>query len=205
MRKTLLGLLLVAAPLSRRRTRKNAARQSALAALGAGRRARHGEPDRARHLPALLLAHGATRRPALRAVAAAQRDDAAFAVRRALRSQAEADLRHPRHRACVQFRADERKRGTGAAGHADGCAGPFRLPARSRGTGSRRSPPRRCSTTAACTQKDVKPTPDSPLLKLGMDKIPPIITSAVLLDAKAYKKKSMEAGELVSAPTWKPC
>ena len=49
------------------------------------------------------------------------------------------------------------------------------------------------------TQKDVKPTPDSPLLKLGMDKVPPIITSAVLLDAKAYKKKPMNAGELVSA------
>jgi kynurenine formamidase len=49
------------------------------------------------------------------------------------------------------------------------------------------------------TQQDVKPTPDSPLLKLGMDKIPAIITSAVLLDAKAYKKKSMEAGELVTA------
>jgi len=28
------------------------------------------------------------------------------------------------------------------------------------------------------TQKDVKPTPDSPLLKLGIDKVPPIITSA---------------------------
>jgi kynurenine formamidase len=49
------------------------------------------------------------------------------------------------------------------------------------------------------TQKDVKPTPDSPLLKLGMDKVPPIVTSAVLLDAKAYKKKAMDAGELVSA------
>jgi kynurenine formamidase len=49
------------------------------------------------------------------------------------------------------------------------------------------------------TQKDVKPTPESPLLKLGMEKIPPIITSAVLLDAKAYKKKAMDAGELVSA------
>jgi kynurenine formamidase len=48
-------------------------------------------------------------------------------------------------------------------------------------------------------QSEVKPTPDSPLLKLGMDKIPPIITSAVLLDAKAYKGKSMEAGELVTA------
>jgi kynurenine formamidase len=49
------------------------------------------------------------------------------------------------------------------------------------------------------TQKDVKPAPESPLLKLGVDKVPPIVTSAVLLDAKAYKKKSMEAGELVTA------
>jgi kynurenine formamidase len=49
------------------------------------------------------------------------------------------------------------------------------------------------------TQQDVKPTPDSPLLKLGMDKVPPIVTSAVLFDARAYKKKAMEAGELVSA------
>ncbi|MEM8797619.1 MAG: cyclase family protein [Pseudomonadota bacterium] len=35
-------------------------------------------------------------------------------------------------------------------------------------------------------QKDVKPTPDSPLLKLGIEKVPPIVTSAVLLDAKAH-------------------
>ncbi len=49
------------------------------------------------------------------------------------------------------------------------------------------------------TQNDVKPTPDSPLLKLGMDKVPAIVTSALLLDAKGYKKKSMEAGELVTA------
>ncbi|MGH8692324.1 MAG: cyclase family protein [Burkholderiales bacterium] len=49
------------------------------------------------------------------------------------------------------------------------------------------------------TQQDVKPTPDSPLLRLGMDKVPPIVTSAVLLDAKAYRKKAMEAGELVTA------
>ena len=48
-------------------------------------------------------------------------------------------------------------------------------------------------------QSDVKPTPDSPLLKLGIDKIPPIITSAVLLDAKAYKKAAMKGGEVVSA------
>jgi kynurenine formamidase len=49
------------------------------------------------------------------------------------------------------------------------------------------------------TQKEVKPTADSPLLKLGMDKVPPIVTSAVLLDAKAYKNAAMKAGELVSA------
>ncbi len=48
-------------------------------------------------------------------------------------------------------------------------------------------------------QAEVKPTPDSPLLKLGIDKIPPIITSAVLLDAKAYKKGVMKGGETVSA------
>jgi kynurenine formamidase len=51
------------------------------------------------------------------------------------------------------------------------------------------------------TQKDVKPTPDSPLLKLGLDKMPPIVTSAVLLDAKAYvgKGQPMKAGEVVTA------
>jgi kynurenine formamidase len=49
------------------------------------------------------------------------------------------------------------------------------------------------------TQQEVKPTPDSPLLKLGIDKAPPIITSAVLFDAKAYKKAAMKDGELVSA------
>jgi kynurenine formamidase len=49
------------------------------------------------------------------------------------------------------------------------------------------------------TQQEVKPTPDSPLLRLGMEKAPPIVTSAVLLDAKSFKKKTMEAGELVTA------
>jgi kynurenine formamidase len=51
------------------------------------------------------------------------------------------------------------------------------------------------------TQSEVKPTPDSPLLKLGMDKVPPIVTSAVLLDAKAFVGggKPMQAGELVTA------
>jgi kynurenine formamidase len=51
------------------------------------------------------------------------------------------------------------------------------------------------------TQAEVKPTPDSPLLKLGIDKVPPIITSAVLLDAKTHVGggKSMTDGQLVTA------
>ncbi len=51
------------------------------------------------------------------------------------------------------------------------------------------------------TQKDVKPTPDSPLLKLGMEKVPPIVTTAVLLDAKAHvgHGQPMKAGGLVTA------
>jgi kynurenine formamidase len=50
-------------------------------------------------------------------------------------------------------------------------------------------------------QADVKPTADSPLLKLGMDKVPPIVTSAVLLDAKTHlgKGEPMKPGQLVTA------
>jgi kynurenine formamidase len=50
-------------------------------------------------------------------------------------------------------------------------------------------------------QQDVKPTPDSPLLKLGIDKIPPLVTTAVLLDARSRvgKGKAMGAGQLVTA------
>ena len=46
------------------------------------------------------------------------------------------------------------------------------------------------------TQSDVKPTPDSPLQKLGIDKVPPIVTSAVLLDAKTHLGggKAMQPG-----------
>jgi kynurenine formamidase len=51
------------------------------------------------------------------------------------------------------------------------------------------------------TQQDVKPTADSPLLKLGIEKAPPIITSAVLLDAKAAigKGAPMKPGQAVTA------
>lgn len=51
------------------------------------------------------------------------------------------------------------------------------------------------------TQKDVKPTPDSPLLKLGIDKIPPLVTSALVLDARQAvgKGKALTDGQLVTA------
>lgn len=51
------------------------------------------------------------------------------------------------------------------------------------------------------SQKDVKPTPDSPLRRLGVENVPPLITSAVLLDARAYlgKGNPMEPGQLVTA------
>ncbi|MDH4191218.1 MAG: cyclase family protein [Betaproteobacteria bacterium] len=51
------------------------------------------------------------------------------------------------------------------------------------------------------TQAQVKPSADSPLLKLGIEKVPPIVTSAVLLDAKRYlgKGSALKPGQLVSA------
>jgi kynurenine formamidase len=50
-------------------------------------------------------------------------------------------------------------------------------------------------------QADVKPNPDSPLLKLGIEKVPPIITTAVLLDAKNYlgRGSAMQPGQAVTA------
>lgn len=51
------------------------------------------------------------------------------------------------------------------------------------------------------TQQQVKPSPASPLLKLGIENVPPIITSAVLLDAKATVGggKRLEPGQEVTA------
>jgi kynurenine formamidase len=50
-------------------------------------------------------------------------------------------------------------------------------------------------------QAEVKPKPDSPLLKLGIENVPPIVTTAVLLDAKAHLGggKPMQAGAIISA------
>jgi kynurenine formamidase len=49
-------------------------------------------------------------------------------------------------------------------------------------------------------QADVKPTPTSPLLKLGLDTVPPLITSAVLLDARGHvgKGQPLGAGQTLS-------
>jgi len=51
------------------------------------------------------------------------------------------------------------------------------------------------------TQKEVKPGAESGLEKLGMEKAPPLVTSAVLLDAKQLVGggQPMKAGELVTA------
>ncbi len=51
------------------------------------------------------------------------------------------------------------------------------------------------------TQADVKPSGDSPLLKLGIEQVPPIITSAILLDARAHLGggEAMTAGQLITA------
>ncbi|MBL8340706.1 MAG: cyclase family protein [Rubrivivax sp.] len=48
---------------------------------------------------------------------------------------------------------------------------------------------------------EVKPSADSPLLKLGIEQIPPIVTTAVLLDAKRHANggQPMKAGEVVTA------
>jgi len=51
------------------------------------------------------------------------------------------------------------------------------------------------------TQRDVKPTPDGGLQRLGMEKAPPFVTSAVLLDAKTHlgKGEALKPGATVSA------
>ena len=50
------------------------------------------------------------------------------------------------------------------------------------------------------TQEEVKPKPGGPLLKLGIEQVPPIVTSALLLDAAAYLNggKALELGRMVT-------
>lgn len=49
-------------------------------------------------------------------------------------------------------------------------------------------------------QKDVKPSPESPLLKLGIEKAAPIVTSAILLDARQHLGggKPLRPGQLIT-------
>ena len=50
------------------------------------------------------------------------------------------------------------------------------------------------------TQSDIKPDPGSPLLKLGIEQVPPIVTSAVLLDARAHlgNGEALAPGQLIT-------
>lgn len=49
--------------------------------------------------------------------------------------------------------------------------------------------------------RDVKPTSESPLLKLGIDAIPPIVTTAIVLDAKKHVGggQALKAGDAITA------
>ena len=149
---------------------------------------------------ALRLAHAAAGREVVRAVATCARTPCRS--RRSPGPTRSSRRRAPAFRAprtpSIQSKLNEDAE-PGPAGHADGRARRTSAPSSSPGTASRRFRPRKRVYYGGFTQKDVKPTPDSPLLKLGIDKVPPIITSAVLLDAKAYKKAAMKDGELVSA------
>lgn len=51
------------------------------------------------------------------------------------------------------------------------------------------------------TQSDVKPTADSPLLKLGIEQAPPLVTSAVLLDARTHMGggEALTPGQVITA------
>ena len=53
--------------------------------------------------------------------------------------------------------------------------------------------------------EEVKPSNDSPLLKLGIETVPPIITSAIMIDVKKYAfgGKSMGAGEFITVEDFK--
>jgi kynurenine formamidase len=62
-------------------------------------------------------------------------------------------------------------------------------------------PAERAKFYGGYSQAEVKPAPDLPLQKLGIDKAPPIITSAVLLDAKTHlgNGEPMQAGQQIHA------
>ena len=101
---------------------------------------------------------------------------AAIAVRGAAAGKRQADRRHPGHQACFQRRRNRQRRSR-PAGHADGRARAFRRAAGAMGR-QRRVSVRRCHLLRRLhAERQVKPTPNSPLLKLGIDKVPPIVTT----------------------------
>ncbi|MFW3613979.1 cyclase family protein [Billgrantia antri] len=53
---------------------------------------------------------------------------------------------------------------------------------------------------AGFTQDEVKPAPEAPLARLGLENLPPIVTSAVLLDAAAYLNEGepLAPGDLIT-------
>lgn len=67
--------------------------------------------------------------------------------------------------------------------------------------GQRNFPAGQATYYGGYTQDEVKPTPDSPLQKLGIEKVPPIITSAVLLDARRHlgEGSAMKPGAQITA------
>ena len=192
--------VLGAAPAPRRRARQAAAPQGAGAALARRRRTRHGEPDRTRHAAALRLARRRAGGAYLRAIPGALEHDAAFAVRRSLRGKPKPSsgipgTAHAFNSETLNEGAEPGQQGTqiDALGHFAVLKQPW--------DGKSPLPADEATYYGGFTQKDVKPTPDSPLQRLGLEKMPAIVTSAVLLDAKTYvgKGQAMKAGEVVSA------
>lgn len=67
--------------------------------------------------------------------------------------------------------------------------------------GTSEFPADRAQYYGGLSQEEVKPTPDSPLMRLGMETVPPVVTTAVLLDARSHVGggEAMGAGEPVTA------
>ena len=102
----------------------------------------------------------------------------------------EADRRHPGHGARVQHRVARTRApipASRARSSTRSAISPFAAAALGRQV--RRSR-RKSDLLRRLHAEEVKPTPDSPLLKLGIEKSPPIITSAVLLDAKSLCRQA---------------
>src|SRR4051812_34327500 len=99
-------LLIVGDAAARAGAGEASAPENAAAALALRRRARHGEPGRTRDVGALRLPPVAARRESVRSIAAAVEFDAAVALRRPVRGEAQAHRRNSRLAARLQQRGD---------------------------------------------------------------------------------------------------